>query len=180
MKKLLTVLIALMLATSLNGIATAKTLFEAETGFTETNIKEMREKIQGIGIDAGSTDIIILNLANSLDELVTYKHGSRIYRRLLESKGGATFGLRLIEIMEKGQKIGAVNVLVTTFAAQQGRASKILLARLFNVPVGVLEGLAELSVAASDPNEIELDSKTESDFSKHIRALNDLKKNGQR
>jgi len=121
---------------------------ELETGFTALNIKEMRTTIQSFGVSEIDTDIIILHLSYRLDDLVSQKEGGWIFRQLMLSEGGVEFGYRLIKIMETGQKIGAVNELVKTFANQNNRGSKIFLARLFNVPIGVLENLAALSLAS--------------------------------
>lgn len=125
----------------------AQTL-ELETGFTALNIKEMRTTIQSFGVSEIDTDIIILHLSYRLDDLVAQKEGGWIFRQLMLSEGGVEFGYRLIKIMETGRKIGAVNELVKTFANQNNRGSKIFLARLFNVPIGVLENLAALSLAS--------------------------------
>lgn len=125
---------------------------ELETGFTALNIKEMRTTIQSFGVSDIEADIIILHLSNRLDDLVSQREGGWIFRQLTLSEGGVGFGYRLIKIMETGRKIGAVNELIKTFAAQNNRASKIFLARLFNVPIGVMEGLASISLASRQEN----------------------------
>jgi hypothetical protein len=123
----------------------SKTLFEAETGFTELNIKEMRTTFQGIGLSESESDLVIIRLARSLDDLSAEKYASYIYRQLSLAPGGAGLANNIWRCTDLGRKICAVNVLVIAYTQTPSRAGKVFLSRLFDVPIGVMDVLSDMA-----------------------------------